>query len=92
MKKIKLDKEPSVIKNFFRHLFVGVNGVELELGGKIFCQIIPAFSLSASEREGLLKKRWELIRLAQQRTKNIPANVLAKKIRQAIQQVRGKRG
>lgn len=91
MKRVKLDTAAPAVKEFVRGLRVGVDGVELELDGQVLYKLIPPSQLSEAEKEALLEKGRELVRRARERNKGVPAKVLAREARQAVDEVRRRR-
>ena len=88
MKRVKLDGATTAVKDFVRGLPVGPEPVELELKGRVLCTVIPSLQFSEAERATLLREGRELVRRARERTKNIPAKVIERQVRQAVQVVR----
>jgi hypothetical protein len=88
MKRRKLDKADEAVKKFFRSLRLGVGGIELELDGKVIGKIIPANQLSPAEAKALVEERWALIRQAQELNKGVPARVIEREVREAVEEVR----
>jgi hypothetical protein len=88
VQRVRLDSEPPAVKEFLRTLNVGNDGVELEIAGQVICKVIPALKFSEAEKAALLKERWEMIRKARQRNKSVPANVIEREVREAVDDVR----
>ena len=88
MKKLKVDKASRAVKKFVTSLSSEQNGVDLELNGNVVCTVLPALQFSEEERATLVQMRRDLIRKVQERTKHIPAKVINKTIREAVETVR----
>ena len=91
MKRVNLDKAAPAVKRFVRSLEVDAEGVELAIGDRVICKVVPPMQLSEAEKAALLKKGWELIRRAHERNKDVPARVIEREVREAVKTVRSKR-
>ncbi|MEX2120209.1 MAG: hypothetical protein WD847_11495 [Pirellulales bacterium] len=91
MHRIKLDTAPPQVRQFLEDLPLDQGGVELELNGRVLYQVIPPHQLSDAQREAILAEGWELIRAAQERNKGVPANVIEREVREAVDEVRRRR-
>jgi hypothetical protein len=91
MKRISLNTAPRAIRDFVSALPFGPDGVELELNGHVICKIIPPSQLSDAEKEAIVEKGWELVCRARERNKGVPAKVIEREVRQAVNRVRSGR-
>jgi hypothetical protein len=90
MERLKLDHAKSAVKQFARSLRLHGDGVEVELDGRLLFKIIPPAQLSESEKARLLQEGRELVRRARARNRGVPARTIAREVRDAVKQVRGK--
>jgi hypothetical protein len=88
MKRVNLDKADSAVKNFVRDLPLKGDEVELKLNGRVVCRITSPLEMSSEERAALAEEARELIRRAQQQNKGVPARVIAREVRRAVEEVR----
>jgi len=88
MKQINVDAETTDVKRFIEKLPAEPTGVELLMNGRVICTVIPSLQLSPAEKERLVKRRWELICRAQERNKGVPASVIEREVREAVEEVR----
>lgn len=88
MKRIKLDKADEAVKKYFRSLRLGREGVEVVLDGAVLCKVIPAEQLTPAQAKALVEERWAMIREAQERNKGVPARVIEREVREAVETVR----
>ncbi len=88
MKRINLDHDERTIREFVRSLPREHEGIELELDGRIVCKVVPPLQFSEAEKKALIEERWQLIRQAQARNKGVPARVIEREVRQAVEAVR----
>lgn len=91
MRRVKLDKAGPQVRKFFRSLRVAQEDVELELGGEIVCKVSAANRISDAAKVSLRKQGRELLKRAHERTKDVPAKVIAKEVDAAIRAVRSRR-
>ena len=91
MKRLKIDKAPLAVKTFLRGLVMDHEGLELELNGQLLCKIIPPMQFSEAEQQALVQQRWKLIRKARQRNKAVPARIIERDVREAVNLVRQRR-
>ena len=91
MKRLNLDHDERSLKEFVRALPLQHEGIELELDGRIVCKIVPPLQFSEAEKKALVEERWQLIRQAQERNKGVPARIIEREIREAVEAVRCKR-
>ena len=88
MKRINIDAATSAVREFVRALSTEADGVELELDGKVVCEVLPAHSLSAAERAALIARGRELSRRARARNQGVPSRTIEREIGDAIDEVR----
>lgn len=91
MSRIKVDEAPPPVKEFLRSLPLSAEGTELELDGRVICKVIPARQFSDAEKEALIARGRELVRRAQERNNGVPAKVIEREVRDAVDEVRRKR-
>lgn len=90
MHRVKLDTAPPAVKKFVRTLPLDPEGVELELNGEIVCKVIGPHQLTEADRAALLDKVTKQIRRAHLRNKDVPARVIEREVRQAVEEVRSR--
>lgn len=93
MKRRKLDTADEAVKKFFRSLRLGLEGIELELEGKVIGKIIPANQLSPAEAKAMLERRMAMIREAQERQAHLEdmdatsLDALKRRLHEAIEKI-----
>ena len=88
MKRVGLDTAAKAVKQFIRNLQIDTEGVELELEGKVVCEILPPCSISPAARAALIARGRELAKRARDRNKGVPAGTIEREVRQAVDEVR----
>jgi hypothetical protein len=88
MKRVSLDRQPPAIKKFIRKLPIQSEGVELELDGAVICRVFPSTGISESQKQALVKDRWQIIRRAQKRNRRVPTEVLEREVQASVEEVR----
>ena len=88
MKRVNLNGAAPAVKQFLSMLSVAADGVELELDGRVLCRLLPPAQLTEAEKKALVEERWQLIRQARLRNRGVPATVIAKEVRDAVEEVR----
>jgi hypothetical protein len=91
MTRISVDAAPPAVKKFIRSLAIDANGVEITLGGKVVCRIIPPGQLSDAEKAAQFAEVRQLLGEARDHSKRVPARVIERNIRNALKTVRGTR-
>ncbi len=92
MIRVNLDEAPTDVQQFIRELPIDREGVELELGGKVVCEVLPPHALSETERLLLINRGRELARRARTRNEGVPPAVIEREVREAVEEVRGRNG
>jgi len=89
MQRVTIDGAGSGVKEFIRSLPLQAGGVELELEGRIICNVVPPGSeLSEAEKAILLQRGRELVRRSRQRNSGVPERVIEEEIARAVDEVR----
>ncbi|MEX2142677.1 MAG: hypothetical protein WD894_25710 [Pirellulales bacterium] len=91
MHRVSLDSASRSVREFFKKLPIDLDGVEIEAAGKVLCKVIPSHQLSDAEKQCLIDRARELMRRSQERNKGVPARVIEREIRDAIDEVRGRK-
>jgi|GEM_PF-1506757 len=91
MKRVTLDTAQAAVKEFIRDLPIDGDGVEIELDGKVVCEILPPHSLSAAERAVLIARGRQLASQARERNKGLSARDAERLVREAVDEVRGRK-
>jgi hypothetical protein len=91
MKRLKVDRAAPSVRKFLRSLSIDANGIEIELGGKLVCKIVPPAQLSDAEKTANLAQVRDLLRRSQKRSQHASPRAIERDIRQALATVRGKR-
>ena len=90
MRRVTLDASNAAVKRFVQTL--PQEPVELEMEGRVVCTVIPPQRVLGEEQAALIARGCELVRRSRQRNKGVPASQLKREIRQAVAQVRRRRG
>ncbi len=88
MHRVVLDTESADVKKFLSALPIDPEGVTLELEGRVIGKIIPPDQLSEAERDAVLRDGLKLMRQSQERNKGVPAKVIEREVREAVDEVR----
>ncbi len=91
MKRLNVDTAAPAVKKFLRSLSIDANGVEIELGGKLVCKIVPPGQLSEAEKVAHLADVRELLQRSRERSEGVSPKIMERDIRAALVTVRGKR-
>jgi hypothetical protein len=76
------------VKQFFLSLPSDSEEVELLLKGDVICRIIGPKQLTQDQREALFARGRELVRIARERNRGVPAKVIEREVKQAVDDVR----
>jgi hypothetical protein len=89
MKRVTLDGAGPDVKEFIQSLPLQSGGVELELGGRVICNVVPpSVELSETEKAVLLQRGRELVGRSRQRNLNVPEQVVEEEVVRAVDEVR----
>lgn len=88
MHRVKLDTAAPAVKEFLRTLPSDPEGVELELEGTVLYKLIAPQQLTEPEKRAIIDRGRELVRQARERNKGVPAKVIEREVRQAVDEVR----
>jgi hypothetical protein len=91
MHRINLDVASRSVRDFFHKLPIDREGIEIEIDGKVRFKVIPPEQLSEEEKKSLIDDALRLMRRSQERNKEVPARVIEREIRDAINEVRGRK-
>ena len=91
MHRVNLDSASHSVVQFFDNLPVDFDGVEIEVAGKVLCKVIPPNQLNETEKQRLIEDARKLMRRSQERNKGVSARVIEREIREAIDEVRGRK-
>lgn len=91
MTQISVDAAPPAVKKFIRSLPIHTNGVEVMLGGNVVCKIIPPGQLSDAEKSAQLADVRQLLGESRRNSQRVPAPEIERRIRGALNTVRGER-
>jgi hypothetical protein len=93
MKRMRLDSAAPAVKRFVQALAIAPEGVELELAGQVIARLFPPGRppLSDAEKAVVIARGRELVRRARERNKGVPAAVVAREVRRAVNAVRRRR-
>jgi hypothetical protein len=86
--RINVDTAAPAVKKFLRSLAIDANGVELTLGGNVFCKIIPPGQLSDAEKAAQLAEVRDLLGEARENSKRFAAATVEQNIRNALKTIR----
>ena len=90
MQRLNLDTEEPSVQRFVAELSLHPEGLELELHGRVVCQVVRPAQLSVAEREELMDKVAAQLTRAHQRNRMVPARVIKRAVRKAVAEVRCK--
>jgi hypothetical protein len=89
MKRVTLDCAGPEVKEFIQSLPLQSGGVELELEGRVICNVVPpGVELLEAEKAVLLQRGRELVRRSRQRNLNVPEQVIEEEVGRAVDEVR----
>jgi hypothetical protein len=88
MKRVSVDSAVESVKQFVRSLAVDVEGLELELDGKIVCEVVAPRSMSAAEHAVLIARVRQRAKKSREANADISPREVEQKIEQAVEQVR----
>lgn len=88
MKRVKLDTATADVKQFVRGLPINNDGVELELDGKVVCEVLPPHTVSPAERAALVSRAREIGVRSRARNQGVPARVIEHDVQEAVDEVR----
>jgi hypothetical protein len=88
MKRVNIDTATADVRQFIRGLPLGNEGIELELDGKIVCEIVPPHAVSDAERHMLISRARECAARARARNTGVPARTIEREVQQAVDTVR----
>lgn len=88
MTRINVDTASPAVKKFIRSLAIDAGGVEVTLGGKTVCKIIPPSQYSDADKDAQLAELRQLLSAARAHSKRLPPDVVERKIREALKTVR----
>ena len=92
MQRVTIDGAGSGVKEFIRSLPLQAGGVELELEGRVICNVVPPSSeLSEAEKAILLQRGRQLVRRSRQRNSGVPERVIEEDVARAVDEVRQQR-
>jgi hypothetical protein len=92
MLRVTIDDAGSGVKEFIRSLPLQTGGVELELEGRVICNVVPPGSaLSESEKAVLVQRGRELVSWSRQRNLDVPERVIEDEVSRAVDEVRLRR-
>jgi hypothetical protein len=89
MKRINLDSAHAQVRKFFRSLELKADGVALVMDGQVIGKLLP--QLTEAEKKALVEQRMQLIRQVQKRGGAVPGHITERLIREAIEEVRGRK-
>jgi len=81
-KRLTVDTAAPAVKKFIRSLAKDTNGVEVTLGGKVICRVIPPAQLSDAEKAAPLDEVRKMLGHSRHHSKRLPGTVIERKIRQ----------
>jgi hypothetical protein len=88
MQRVNLESAPEAVKKYLSDLPVEPDGVELVLHGEVLYKVVGPHQLTDAERDAILDEGLQLIRQAPQRNKGVPAKVIEREVREAVDEVR----
>jgi len=88
VKRVSLDKAQKAVKQFIRDLPIDSEGVEIELDGKVVCEVLPPHAVTPAERTALIARGRELVQRARVQNKGVPAAVLEREVGDAVDEAR----
>lgn len=91
MQRLKLDSQNAAIRQFVQKLRPKREGLELEFDGEVVCKVFPPDYQPPLDQANARERLRELMRKSQDRNMGVPARVIDREIREAIDEVRGRR-
>jgi hypothetical protein len=88
MTRINVDKAAPAVKKFIQSLAIDANGVEVILGGKVVCKIIPSARLPDVEKAAQLAEVRRLLSEARENSKRLTSATIERSVRNAAKAVR----
>src|SRR5262245_22507423 len=88
MKRVKVDTATADVKQFVRGLPIDKGGVELELDGKVVCEVLPPRTVSPAERAALISRAREIGVRSRARNQGVRARVIEREVQNAVDEVR----
>lgn len=88
MKRVNLDSAAQSVKQFIRTLPVEPEGVEIELDGKIVCEVIAPRPDSGDERSALIARVRQRAAQSRRQSAGVPAAIIEREIQEAVEEVR----
>ena len=89
MQRVTIDSASPGVKDFIRSLSLQGEGVELELEGRVICNVVPPGNeLSEAEKAILFQRGRDLVRRSRQRNSGVPERVIEKEVARAVDEVR----
>jgi hypothetical protein len=89
MRRVALDSTTPAVQEFLQAL--PPEPVELELGGQVVCTVIPPQADDA-DTSALIERGRQLVGRSRQRNKGVSAAELKQEVRQAVDEVRHRKG
>jgi hypothetical protein len=92
MTRVDLEGVPQDVREFVAALPADANGIELALRGEVIWKLVRPSELTDAEKQILLDRGRELVRDIRERVKNTPAAVIKRKVADAVDEVRRRKG
>jgi len=89
MQRVVIDGAGTGVKEFIRSLPLQKGGVELELEGRIICNVVPPRGpFSEAEKAALFERGRHLVRMSRQRNQGVPERVIEEEVSRAVDEAR----
>lgn len=91
MIRLNVDTATKEVRQFVRNLPVAVDGIELEMDGKVVCEILPPSTVTPAERAALVARARAISARTRSRTKGISSRSIERTVKDAVDHVRGRK-
>jgi hypothetical protein len=92
MKHIAIEEQDERVQQFLQALSNEAGGAMLVRAGQPLLRVLPAGMLSEAERDAVIARGRELVRRARERNRGMQAKEIQRKVRLAVDEVRGPEG
>ncbi len=91
VRQIDVTKNRQRVVEFVRGLGRITKPIEIMLEGHVVGRIVPPGELSEAEKERILKRGWELVQEARNRSKGLSEKTIAKAVDTAVKRLRAQK-
>lgn len=91
MIRLNVDTATREVRQFVRNLPMSGDGIELEMDGKVVCEILPPRSVTPAERAMLVARARAIASRSRARTAGDSTRSIERTVQEAVDQVRGRK-